>query len=192
MLDRLAIISDVHGNVTALQAVLADIQARGISRIVNLGDVIGKGPRGSEAFGWSVRLPGRPRHRGRRDAGRRRLRRHPHRLPQGQPRADAVQRRQHRQPPRRALRPLRDHRRRRQQPRPGAVLGELRAGYVRHSGRDLLPASWACPTPMPTPASCWTASTEARKPTERAGPSPPAGPRAIGHCPMAYSPVITR
>lgn len=31
-----------------------------------------------------------------------------------------------------------------------------------------------------------------QKPTERAGPSPPAGPRAIGHCPMAYSPVITR
>src|SRR6202034_1391444 len=54
MLDRVAIISDVHGNVTALQAVLADIQARGISRIVTLGDVIGKGPRGSEA----VRLVG--------------------------------------------------------------------------------------------------------------------------------------
>src|SRR6202451_3290140 len=49
MLDRVAIISDVHGNVTALQAVLADIQARGITRVVNLGDVIGKGPRGSEA-----------------------------------------------------------------------------------------------------------------------------------------------
>ena len=49
MLDRVAIISDVNGNVTALQAVLADIQARGITRIVNLGDVIGKRPRGSEA-----------------------------------------------------------------------------------------------------------------------------------------------
>lgn len=50
MLDKIAIISDVHGNVTALQAVLADIDARGISRIVNLGDVVGKGPRGSEAI----------------------------------------------------------------------------------------------------------------------------------------------
>jgi len=49
MLDRVAIISDVHGNVTALRAVLADIEARGITRIVNLGDVVGKGPRGSEA-----------------------------------------------------------------------------------------------------------------------------------------------
>jgi predicted phosphodiesterase len=49
MLDRIAVISDVHGNVTALRAVLADIDTRGITRIVNLGDVIGKGPRGSEA-----------------------------------------------------------------------------------------------------------------------------------------------
>jgi predicted phosphodiesterase len=49
MLDRIAIISDVHGNVTAMRAVLADIRARGITRIVNLGDVVGKGPRGSEA-----------------------------------------------------------------------------------------------------------------------------------------------
>lgn len=50
MLDRVAIISDIHGNVTALRAALDDIQARGITRIVNLGDVIGKGPRGSEAI----------------------------------------------------------------------------------------------------------------------------------------------
>jgi predicted phosphodiesterase len=47
--DRIAVISDVHGNVTALEAVLADIEARGIVRVVNLGDVVGKGPRGSEA-----------------------------------------------------------------------------------------------------------------------------------------------
>lgn len=50
MLDRIAIISDVHGNVTALRAVLADIRSRGITRIVNLGDVVGKGPRGSAAI----------------------------------------------------------------------------------------------------------------------------------------------
>lgn len=41
-------ISDVHGNVTAFEAVLADIDARGITTIFNLGDVAGKGPRGSE------------------------------------------------------------------------------------------------------------------------------------------------
>jgi predicted phosphodiesterase len=46
--ERLALISDVHGNLTALQAVLADIDARGISRIFNLGDYVGKGPRGRE------------------------------------------------------------------------------------------------------------------------------------------------
>ncbi|WP_420110923.1 metallophosphoesterase family protein [Pseudactinotalea sp.] len=45
--DRIALISDVHGNLTALEAVLADIAERGIERVLNLGDVAGKGPRGS-------------------------------------------------------------------------------------------------------------------------------------------------
>jgi predicted phosphodiesterase len=49
-LDRVAVISDVHGNITALEAVLADIEARGITRVFNLGDLVGKGPRGSEAI----------------------------------------------------------------------------------------------------------------------------------------------
>ncbi len=48
MLDRVAVISDVHGNVSALAAVLADIHERGIHHVVNLGDVVGKGPRGAE------------------------------------------------------------------------------------------------------------------------------------------------
>ncbi|WP_275693226.1 metallophosphoesterase [Nocardioides sp. TF02-7] len=47
-LDRIALISDVHGNLTALEAVLADIEARGIERVLNLGDYVGKGPRGRE------------------------------------------------------------------------------------------------------------------------------------------------
>lgn len=47
--ERLAIISDIHGNVTALTSVLADIDARGITTILNLGDVVGKGPRGAES-----------------------------------------------------------------------------------------------------------------------------------------------
>lgn len=47
-LERIAVISDVHGNLTALEAVLADIASRGIERIINLGDFAGKGPRGSE------------------------------------------------------------------------------------------------------------------------------------------------
>lgn len=32
-MDRIAIISDVHANITALNAVLDDIHSRGISRI---------------------------------------------------------------------------------------------------------------------------------------------------------------
>jgi protein phosphatase len=47
-LDRVAVLSDVHGNLTAYRAVLADIDGRGVSRIVNLGDLAGKGPRGAE------------------------------------------------------------------------------------------------------------------------------------------------
>jgi predicted phosphodiesterase len=38
-----AILSDVHGNAEALTAVLADIKARGITRIFCLGDIIGYG-----------------------------------------------------------------------------------------------------------------------------------------------------
>lgn len=45
-LDRIVLLSDVHGNLTALEAVLADIEARGITRVYNLGDNVGKGPRG--------------------------------------------------------------------------------------------------------------------------------------------------
>jgi protein phosphatase len=42
--DKIAVISDVHGNITAFEAVIADIRARGIERIYNLGDLVGKGP----------------------------------------------------------------------------------------------------------------------------------------------------
>ena len=48
-LDRIAVLSDVHGNLTALEAVLDDVAARGITTVVNLGDTAGKGPRGSAA-----------------------------------------------------------------------------------------------------------------------------------------------
>lgn len=47
--ERIALVSDVHGNMTAYDAVLADIDARGIGTVLNLGDVAGKGPRGSAA-----------------------------------------------------------------------------------------------------------------------------------------------
>ena len=37
---KLAVIADIHGNLLALQAVLADIDRRGLTRIINLGDVV--------------------------------------------------------------------------------------------------------------------------------------------------------
>jgi predicted phosphodiesterase len=36
----MAIISDIHGNLCALEAVLADIKVRGADSIVNLGDCV--------------------------------------------------------------------------------------------------------------------------------------------------------
>ena len=37
---QVAVISDIHGNRRALEAVLDDIDGRGIDRIVNLGDCL--------------------------------------------------------------------------------------------------------------------------------------------------------
>jgi diadenosine tetraphosphatase ApaH/serine/threonine PP2A family protein phosphatase len=45
-----AIISDIHSNLEALQAVLSDIEQRGIREIVCLGDVIGYGPNPRECL----------------------------------------------------------------------------------------------------------------------------------------------
>ena len=39
-MDKVAIFSDVHGNITALEAVLADIENRGINKIFCLGDSV--------------------------------------------------------------------------------------------------------------------------------------------------------
>jgi predicted phosphodiesterase len=48
-MDRIAIISDIHGNIPALKEVLADIKTRNIKRIFCLGDLAGKGPSSAEA-----------------------------------------------------------------------------------------------------------------------------------------------
>jgi diadenosine tetraphosphatase ApaH/serine/threonine PP2A family protein phosphatase len=40
MSSPLAVIADIHGNLLALEAVLADIAARGITRIIDLGDCV--------------------------------------------------------------------------------------------------------------------------------------------------------
>ena len=47
---RRALISDIHGNLEALEVVLNDIQAQGISEIYCLGDIIGYGPNPRECI----------------------------------------------------------------------------------------------------------------------------------------------
>lgn len=37
---RIALLSDIHGNLPALEAVVADLRARGVDTIVNLGDIL--------------------------------------------------------------------------------------------------------------------------------------------------------
>ncbi len=49
-MEQLALISDIHGNLPALKAVLDDIKKRDIKRIICLGDVIGKGPSNCETL----------------------------------------------------------------------------------------------------------------------------------------------
>ena len=37
---RIAVVSDIHGNLPALQAVVRDLQQRGVDRVINLGDSV--------------------------------------------------------------------------------------------------------------------------------------------------------
>ena len=43
-MEQIAIISDIHGNASALETVFDEIKKRNINRIICLGDIIGKGP----------------------------------------------------------------------------------------------------------------------------------------------------
>jgi predicted phosphodiesterase len=47
---RVAIIADIHGNLQALEAVLAEIAAEPVDRIVCLGDVVSFGPQPREVI----------------------------------------------------------------------------------------------------------------------------------------------
>ncbi|CAN7412416.1 metallophosphoesterase [Phenylobacterium sp. LjRoot219] len=49
---RFAAVSDIHGNLPALEAVIADIGAQGVTEVVNLGDSL-SGPL------WPVETAGR-------------------------------------------------------------------------------------------------------------------------------------
>ncbi|WAC65918.1 metallophosphoesterase family protein [Agrococcus sp. SL85] len=45
-MTRIAVVSDMHGNLSAFEAVLADARARDVNAIWCGGDLVGKGPRG--------------------------------------------------------------------------------------------------------------------------------------------------
>jgi predicted phosphodiesterase len=47
--EQIALISDIHGNIPALEATLDDIRRRNIRRIFCLGDLVGKGPHSDQA-----------------------------------------------------------------------------------------------------------------------------------------------
>jgi putative phosphoesterase len=55
---RLAVVSDVHGNLAALEAIVRDIESVGADFVVNAGDLVGSGPRPAEvvdlvrSLGW--------------------------------------------------------------------------------------------------------------------------------------------
>lgn len=42
--EPIAILADIHANITALEAVLEDVRERGLRQVVVLGDIVGKGP----------------------------------------------------------------------------------------------------------------------------------------------------
>ena len=50
-MEKIAIISDIHGNLEALKSVLIDIKKENINNIYCLGDIIGKGMHPNECFG---------------------------------------------------------------------------------------------------------------------------------------------
>jgi len=47
---KIALISDIHGNLPALLAVMSDIKSRNVDKIICLGDIIGKGPSSKETI----------------------------------------------------------------------------------------------------------------------------------------------
>lgn len=55
---KLALVSDIHGNLTALEAVLQDLERQGVDQVVNLGDTALTGPQPQEtltrlqSLGW--------------------------------------------------------------------------------------------------------------------------------------------
>ena len=57
-MSKIAILSDIHSNLPALEAVLKDIQTSGAGRIVFLGDIVGYGASPAECVDWVRKLGG--------------------------------------------------------------------------------------------------------------------------------------
>jgi predicted phosphodiesterase len=55
-LTRTAILSDIHGNLAALEAVLEDVQSQRVDEIVCLGDVVGYGPYPRQCLDQSMKF----------------------------------------------------------------------------------------------------------------------------------------
>jgi predicted phosphodiesterase len=56
---RIAVLSDIHGNLEALQSVLEDLDRLGVARVVSLGDNVGYGPEPEAVVRllWERRIP---------------------------------------------------------------------------------------------------------------------------------------
>ncbi len=50
MKKRIALISDIHGNLEALESILEDIKTKNIDEIICLGDTIAIGPNSKECI----------------------------------------------------------------------------------------------------------------------------------------------
>ena len=57
-MPKIALLSDIHANLTALEAVLKEVQSSGADSIVFLGDIVGYGANPAECVRWVRRLSG--------------------------------------------------------------------------------------------------------------------------------------
>ena len=62
-MGSIAILADVHGNVPALEAVLADLERHPVDEVLVGGDLVGRGPQGRRAVAM-IRATGWPCVRG--------------------------------------------------------------------------------------------------------------------------------
>ena len=52
---RIALVSDLHGNMTAVEALEKDLSTHAADEIWCLGDLVGKGPSSDKTFDWAMR-----------------------------------------------------------------------------------------------------------------------------------------